>query len=165
MSSVFNPDVTYQAIDEYIRPFANEMYKEFRPDVIIAVGRGGLILSSMLAHQLEINRIRHLDIARDREGEVFMRTPFITEENCDRILVVDDIACKGQTLKWIQDNKLTLFPSSGDSYPIVRYLTLFHRNTSSFEPDYALVKIDHDNYVTFPWDYDYSRDDEEEIPF
>lgn len=165
--SDFNPDITYDDLDTSVRLVGDRIKRQFDVDCIIAVGRGGLILAGMLAYHMQIENVRHLDLTRKKEQHededtIVLRAPFVVEGKFARILIVDDIACKGQTLKWIHDHKETLFYCNSGKYPIVRYFTLFHRTSSQFEPDYYCHEVDHGMYIDFPWDYD-GRD--EEIPF
>lgn len=166
--SKFDPSISYDEIDTDIRIMGDSIKRQYNADCIVAIGRGGLILAGMLAYHMRIENVRHLDLARknvqsedtlDDEPIIILRAPFVVEGKFEKILIVDDISCKGQTLKWIHDHRNTLFYANSGRYPSVRYFTLFRRNSSRFWPDYCCHEIDHETYIDFPWDYD-GRDEE-----
>jgi len=99
-------------------------------DTIVIVPRGGLTLGHMIAEYLGV-----------KDVELFNPDTDYTQ-TC--VLLVDDINDSGKTLIDI----LTL-PGTFDQ---VRTVVLAQRYSSNVTADYIGVLVNHDGYITFPWE-------------
>ncbi len=122
-----------------------------RFDTIIGIARGGLTLAHMLSEALDIRNVQTIstqlyDETQKRE-HITVRDLCSLEES-KNILVVDDIADSGETLKTLF-NYLTL------TYPQAHFetATLFYKKSSVFKPDYW-VKEAH-SWIEFFWEADF----------
>jgi uncharacterized protein len=99
--------ISFQTISEAIRDF------EFpRTDLVIGVGRGGVVPAGIIAHQLnadlKIVRVRY----RDEDNNPQYEKPVIQGDlNWDfyshfKILIVDDVAVTGKTLELVREKLL-----------------------------------------------------------
>ena len=94
----------YYGCEEFIsdcKKLADEV-KPYNPDVIVAIARGGLSLAHYLGELLNIREVYSINsIGYDAEKKLdtvkVYNTPLI--EQGKRVLVVDDIADSGETLK------------------------------------------------------------------
>jgi hypoxanthine phosphoribosyltransferase len=112
--------ISFQAISEAIRAFS---FPE--TDLVIGIGRGGVVPACLIAHQLEadlkIVRVSHRD---DENKPKYKKPVIIGEINWDfyshfRILIVDDVSVTGKTLQLIRDklldHKVTTFVLKGEA--------------------------------------------------
>ncbi|MEA1891964.1 MAG: phosphoribosyltransferase family protein [Campylobacterota bacterium] len=123
----------------------------FKPEVIVGIARGGLTLSHALAEGLDIREVQTLrtelyDKACKRDAlSIFGECKF---SDVKRVLVVDDIADSGDTLKAVMSYLESLhveieFKSS----------TLFYKKTSICEPDFWINEAD--DWIDFFWERDF----------
>lgn len=190
------PYFRYDELDRHMRAVATTIKQEFNPDVIVALSRGGMIPAQMLAYQIRLDTVRLLDIGRiggvgatdddvvenDAAKAIVMRAPFVVEGNFSRVLIVDDICCRGRTFDWIRQHGLSLFPGAAEIRffaAVVRDKHINHDaeygSTALPMVHYTCFRCEDDTYITFPWDYDYMYDnqttnisnsvDDDEIPF
>lgn len=125
--------------------------KEFQPETIVAVARGGLTLAHAMAEGLDI---RAVDCIRTElyDGDIKRETIRIFGE-CDlegktRVLVVDDIADSGDTLFAIMQ-KLT----SENPEIVFKTATLFYKKSSVHQPDFSVNEAL--DWIDFFWDRDF----------
>ena len=127
--------------------------KEFNPHAIIGIARGGLTLSHAMAEGLNIREVQTIrtelydrNCKRDKLS-IFGSCVF---ENIDRVLVLDDIADTGETLKQIMHhlkstNKNIEFKSA----------TLFYKKTSIYKPDFWIQEAN--DWIDFFWESDFKK--------
>ena len=124
-------------------------HKEF--DTILGVARGGLTLSHMLSEALDIRNVQTIstqlyDETKKREQITITDTCFL--DNSKNVLIVDDIADSGETLKALCDYLALTFPLLH-----FKTATLFYKQSSCFEPDYWVKKTD--TWIEFFWEADF----------
>jgi hypothetical protein len=120
----------------------------WKPDVIVGVARGGLIVAVTLAHQLKIRKVHSIGIARyvDQcagDCRIYQMPDFDELPLSEKVLVVDDIADKGETLK-----QISRFLASYN----VKYAALFRKEDCSFMPDFFIPLSKDIGWVVFPWE-------------
>jgi hypoxanthine phosphoribosyltransferase len=76
----------------------------FRPDLVIAIGRGGYvparIVCDFLLHSLLTSiKIEHWDIAACKRPEAAVRFPLAVDVQDQSILIIDDVTDTGDTLR------------------------------------------------------------------
>lgn len=128
--------------------------KEFQPDAIIGIARGGLSLSHALAEGLEIRDVQTL--RTELYDKSSKRDEITIHNNCNlrelkRVLVVDDISDSGETLKAVmrelqEQNKNVEFKAC----------TLFYKKTSVYEPEFWIN--DAGEWIDFFWEKDFSTE-------
>lgn len=121
----------------------------FRPDVIIAVSRGGFDPARILCDQLSVQRLASLQIEYYTGVDQRSRVPKIVFPlNADipdsRALVVDDVSDTGETLRAARDHVL------GRGVSEVKVATLHIKPWSRFRPDYHAEEVD--AWVVYPWE-------------
>ncbi len=125
--------------------------KEFNPQIIVGIARGGLTLAHAMAEGLEIREVQTLrtelyDKSCKRDSlNIFDTCAF---EDVQRILVVDDIADSGETLDAIMKHLQ-------DKYKNIEFksATLFYKETSVYEPHFWIK--DADDWIDFFWERDF----------
>lgn len=121
----------------------------FRPDVIVAVARGGLVVASALAYALGVKLADAMNVEFYTDVEETLPDPVLLAPLLDmdsiagrRVLVADDVADSGRTLKLVMDILL----AAGAE---VRTAVLYTKPTSAFPADYAWKNVD--AWIVFPW--------------
>ncbi len=124
--------------------------RQFEPDAILAIARGGLSLSHHIAQALNIrnlytlNSIYYEDDIKQEKITIF-NVPDI--KNAKKILIVDDIVDSGKTLKTVTKLINDKFPNA-----ICKTATLFYKKTAHFQPDYTINEATH--WINFFWESD-----------
>ncbi|MBU1659338.1 phosphoribosyltransferase [bacterium] len=127
--------------------------KEFNPQAIIGIARGGLTLSHALAEGLNIRDVQTIrtelyDAANKREElTICGRCSF---GDVQRVLVVDDIADSGDTLKAVMN-----YLACGASEIEFKSATLFYKKTSVYEPHFWINEAD--DWIDFFWERDFKN--------
>ena len=125
--------------------------QDFKPEVIIAIARGGLTLAHCMAEGLDIRDVQ--SIRTELYDDTQKREKITLFGSCElkhkqRVLVVDDIADSGETLEAVINNFKNLYPSIQ-----FKSATLFYKKSSKIEPDYWLN--DADDWIDFFWESDF----------
>ncbi len=126
--------------------------KEYNPDAIVAIARGGLTIAHLMAEGLDIRNVQSLrtelyDKTDKRDNiTIFNRCEF---KDVSRVLVVDDIADSGETFKAIMElleceNKDIEFKSAA----------LFYKKTSIYEPHFWINEAN--EWIEFFWEKDFN---------
>ena len=116
--------VTWEEVENAVNFFEYKYNTEqLDCELILGIPRGGLVLATMLAYRLDLP----LHIAGEPISD-------------SKILVVDDIADTGKTLKTVLKNL---------SHSIV--LTMHYHQQSTIEP-YAWLYEKKDEWIVYPWE-------------
>ena len=122
----------------------------FKPDLLVAVARGGWVIGRMLSDILGVKRAvgitisSYEDVGKRRGGPVILQPLNINVEAL-RVLVVDDIVDTGATLKVAVDH----VRSKGAME--VKSAAPYVKPWSAFKPDYYVKVVD--KWVVFPYEY------------
>ncbi len=123
----------------------------FSPEVIVAIARGGLTLAHALAEGLGLRDVQSLRTEL-YDGSV-RRSEIALFGSCDfrekqRVLVVDDIADSGETLKAVMEYL-------EQNYRGVEFqaATLFYKRSSSYEPHFWVNEAH--TWIEFFWEADF----------
>ena len=123
----------------------------FKPEAIVGIARGGLTLSHCVAEGMNIREVQ--TIRTELYDETCKREQISLFGSCDftnvtRVLVLDDIADSGQTLKEIMHYLEDSF--SGIEF---KSATLFYKNSSIYEPHFWINEAQ--NWIEFFWEVDF----------
>jgi hypoxanthine phosphoribosyltransferase len=121
-------------------------------DAILAVGRGGLIPGTLISYKFNVPIVNYgLQSYIKQQVSTFKVTQlpgiiFNRDYREERIVVIDDIADKGNTLiaikKYLNDNEFT----------DVKFATLYTKPSSKFKPTYSVKEFADDIWLDFPWE-------------
>lgn len=121
----------------------------FRPDVIVGVSRGGWpparILSDLLENP-ELANVKtefYLDVAKTKSEPVITQPVSVTVQG-KRVLIVDDIADTGKSLRLVRSHLKE--QSAAD----VKIATIYYKPWSVVKPDWYERETKH--WVIFPWE-------------
>jgi hypoxanthine phosphoribosyltransferase len=132
--------MNWQQLDDAIKHVAESI--SAKPDVIVAVMRGGAVPARLLAKHLDVTEMYALTIKKQAETRLITTT--ITENLADKtVLLVEDVLESGQSMIAAK----TYLETIGAS---VITLSLYYQHQTQITPDYSAGAID--QVPIFPWD-------------
>lgn len=142
--------LTWQRFGEANRELAAIIHLSgYRPDLVVAIARGGMLFAGGLAYALGIKACDALNIEfYTGIGETLAKPevlkPLLDAEALDgaRVLLVDDVADSGKTLRLAVD---LLDERAAE----VRSAVLYTKPTTIIQPDYTWAETA--KWITFPW--------------
>ena len=139
--------MSWEEVEEAITALANAIKREFNPDVIVGVARGGLIPAVRLSHLLgdKLLRIIHVKYYKGANARLKKLELLADIERVEgRVLVVDDVADTGTSLEFVLNHL------KGKGAQEVRTATIAYKPKSRLKPDYFVYETD--RWVVFPWE-------------
>ncbi|ARJ57008.1 phosphoribosyltransferase [Campylobacter cuniculorum] len=141
---------TYEDFKEDVKILAKEIKKDFQPDALVAVARGGMSLGHSLAVALNnrnlfsLNSIHYEEKQKLDEVKIF-NTPNL--KSYQKILLIDDIVDSGESLTQISKLLKQEFPQIK-----LKIATIFYKKSASLIPDFKVKEAK--EWVNFFWDID-----------
>jgi hypoxanthine phosphoribosyltransferase len=122
----------------------------FKPDIVVAIARGGFVPARILCDFLDIGNLTSLRVVHYTGGAYRQKRARLTESlGVDvrgmKVLVVDDVSDTGDTLKITRLHLDSFAPAQ------VRFAVLHHKMVSSVEPDYYAKKVVKWRWIIYPW--------------
>ena len=121
----------------------------YKPDAVLALARGGLPAAGALAYALGVKNMATLNVEfytgvdeRLEEPLLLPPVPDLTVLRCERLLVVDDVADTGRTLKLATE-------FCAQHGPEVRTAVLYEKPHSVVRCDFVWRRTD--RWINFPW--------------
>ena len=121
----------------------------YRPDVVIAVARGGLTVAGALAYALGVKNCGTMNVEFYTDVDERLDVPVVLPPSLDmvdvaglRVLVADDVADTGHTLRLVREVLLQHVAEA-------RTAVLYHKPRSVVRPDYTWRETD--LWIDFPW--------------
>lgn len=126
------------------------MQSGFRPEVIVAIGRGGYMPGRILADMLGLMdltsfRIEHYRGAQ-RQPRAVIRYPLSADLRGRRVLLVDDVSDSGETFKLAIEHVRESGPPAE-----LRTAVMDHKTVSAYQPDFFARHIVKWRWITYPW--------------
>lgn len=121
----------------------------FQPDLVLAIARGGLFVAGSLGYALSVKNLYVMNLefytgVDERLDVPVMLPPYLDkfDLNDARILIADDVADTGHTLKVVHEFCQEVVAES--------------RTAVLYEKSHSLVKCDYiwkrtDDWINFPW--------------
>ena len=110
---------------------------------LIAVTRGGLVPSAIIARELDIRLVDTVCVSsydwQDHTGEVEVLKAF--KGDGDRWLIVDDLVDTGKTAKTVRD-----------MLPKAHFATIYAKPAGRPLVDTFVTEVSQDTWILFPWD-------------
>ena len=145
-------NLTWQGFGDACRQIAQQIADSgWMPDLIVAIARGGMLPAGAISYALGVKANGAINVEFYTGVGKTMAEPEILEPYMDisslegkRILIVDDVADSGKTLKLIMDliseKGLSM---GGDSAKVdARSATIYLKPTSIIKPDYVFKQTD-----------------------
>jgi hypoxanthine phosphoribosyltransferase len=121
----------------------------YEPDWLVSIARGGLLIGGALGYALSMKNTATINVefytGIDERLDVPVVLPPVLnllELSDTKVLVVDDVADTGETLKMVID---LLSASVAE----VRSLVIYEKSRSIVKPEYVWKRTD--DWINFPW--------------
>jgi hypoxanthine phosphoribosyltransferase len=141
---------TWNQIYSMLQELAEKIRKNgFTPDIIVGVSRGGWpparVLSDLLgnANLANVRAEFYLGVA-ETKGEPTLTQPVSMEVDGKKVLVVDEVADTGKSLKLVKEHIIEKGATE------VRIATVYYKPWSIVKPDY--YEKETSNWIVFPWE-------------
>jgi hypoxanthine phosphoribosyltransferase len=138
---------------EAVRELATAVAESgFCPQIILGIARGGLLPAAAMAYALDVKNVFMMSVefytgVDERLDFPVMLPPLLNAVDIagSRVLVVDDVADTGGTLRLVED-------FCADHVAEVRCAVLYEKPRSQVRCDYVWRRTD--RWVNFPWSTD-----------
>jgi len=121
----------------------------YRPDVVIAIARGGFVPARLLCDFLDIYNLTCIRIAHYTGTDIHEQARLSIPLNIDirgmTVLLVDDVDDTGDTLQLALEHLESFAPAT------IRTAVLHHKNVSRIVPEYFAVEVREWRWITYPW--------------
>jgi hypoxanthine phosphoribosyltransferase len=142
--------MTWELYGSAVRELAGQVADDgFRPDMILAIARGGLFVAGSLGYALGVKNLYVMNCeyytgVDERLDVPVMLPPYVDfiDMKDTKVLIADDVAATGHTLKFVDefcDGKV------GE----VRTAVLYEKSQSLVKCDYVWKNTD--LWIEFPW--------------
>jgi uncharacterized protein len=142
--------MTWDDMGTASRALAQAVYEDrYRPDIILAIARGGLLLAASLGYALEVKNTFAMNVefytgvdSRLPVPMILPPVPELVELGEKRLLIADDVADTGATLALVKE---FCTGKVGE----VRTAVLYEKPRSIVKSDYVWRRTD--RWIDFPW--------------
>jgi len=122
----------------------------YRPDVIIAIARGGYVPARLVCDFLDIYdltsvRISHYTAGSSKEETARLSSPLCMDIKGLRVLLVDDITDTGDTIVVALQHIREFGPAE------VKTAVLQHKKQSTLQPDFYAKTLLKWRWIIYPW--------------
>ena len=143
-------DLSWQAFGRASRELAEAIAADgFRPDIILAIARGGLFLAGALGYALAVKNLHVINVEfYTGEGTTLAMpvmlppVPQAVDFSAKKVLIADDVADSGKTLELIR----TFVEEHVDE---ARTAVIYEKPGSIIKCDYVWRRTD--RWIEFPW--------------
>lgn len=122
----------------------------FRPQLIVAIGRGGYIPARLLCDYLHLMglagvKVEHYTGGARRQPHARVRYPLGIDVEGLRVLVVDDVNDSGDTFEVVLEYLKALRPGE------LRTAVMHDKTVSRFHVDYRAKRVRQWRWLVYPW--------------
>jgi len=122
----------------------------FRPEIIVAIGRGGWMPGRVLSDLLGIMELTSFKVEHYRGPQrapvARVRYPLAAPVAGRRVLLVDDVSDTGDTYRVALEHLAACGPAAE-----VRTAALHHKTVSTFTPDLYAARVVRWRWLIYPW--------------
>ncbi|MGW2836838.1 phosphoribosyltransferase [Streptomyces sp. NPDC001493] len=143
-------NLTYEGFGLAVRELAQAVADDgYEPDVVLSIARGGVFVAGGLAYALDCKNIHlvnvefYTGVGTTLEMPVMLApVPNVVDFTRKKVLIADDVADTGKTLKLVRDFCL-------DHVAEVRSAVIYEKPQSLVKCEYVWKKTD--RWINFPW--------------
>jgi hypoxanthine phosphoribosyltransferase len=143
-------ELTWELFGSASRELAEEVAADgFAPDLILSIARGGLFVAGALGYALDVKNLHVMNVefytGIDQRLDLPVMlppVPNVVDLTRKKVLVTDDVADTGATLKLVRD-------FCADHVADVRCAVIYEKPTSTVKAEYVWRKTD--RWINFPW--------------
>lgn len=123
---------------------------DYRPDIVVAIGRGGYVPARLLCDYLDIMaltsiKIEHYLSGSSKQEQAVIRYPLCIDIENQCVLLVDDVNDSGDTLDVALQHLHSFQPRE------VRTAVMHHKACTHFTVDYQAKRITKWRWLIYPW--------------
>ena len=145
--------LTYDDFGRATRELAQQICDSgFAPDIVLSIARGGFFLGAGLGYALGVKNAFMMSVEFYTGIDERLDMPVVLPPVPNKVdlsgavvLIADDVADSGHTLKMVTD-------FCAGSVREVRSAVLYEKSRSVIAPDYSWKKTD--LWIDFPWSYE-----------
>ena len=145
--------LTWEGFGVATRALATEIAAEgFRPDIVLAIARGGLTVAGALAYALNVKNCGAMNVEFYTNVDERLDVPVVLPPGLNvidlaglRVLIVDDVADTGRTLELVRKE-------ISEHVAEARCAVLYHKPWSVIAPEYVWKHTE--LWINFPWSCD-----------
>lgn len=142
--------LTYEGFGRAGRELAQQVADSgYEPDIILSIARGGLFVAGALGYALDIKNVFLMNVEfytgvdeRLDLPVVLPPTPDVVDLTGARVLIADDVADTGATLKLVRD-------FCAGAVAEVRCAVIYEKPRTSVLSEYVWKRTD--RWINFPW--------------
>jgi hypoxanthine phosphoribosyltransferase len=142
--------LTWEQFGTAARELAAQVVADgYRPDVVVAIARGGLTVAGAISYALGVKNCGSMNVEFYTGVDERLDVPVVLPPALDlvdvhglRILVADDVADTGHTLRLVRE---VLAQHVAEA----RTAVLYRKPGSVVAPDYSWRQVD--RWIVFPW--------------
>ncbi|MFJ9666333.1 phosphoribosyltransferase [Streptomyces sp. NPDC101219] len=143
-------NLSYEQFGVAVRELAQTIADDgYRPDVVLSIARGGVFVAGGLAYALDCKNIHLVNVEFYTGVGTTLEMPVMLAPVPNRIdftekkvLIADDVADTGKTLKLVRDFCL-------DAVAEVRSAVVYEKTQSLVKCEYVWKRTD--DWINFPW--------------
>lgn len=143
-------NLTYEQFGTAVRELARAVADDgYVPDVILSIARGGVFVAGGLAYALDCKNIHlvnvefYTGVGTTLDMPVMLApVPDVIDFSDKKVLITDDVADTGKTLKLVRDFCL-------DAVAEVRSAVVYEKSQSLVKCEYVWKRTD--DWIDFPW--------------
>ncbi|MFF1681621.1 phosphoribosyltransferase [Streptomyces sp. NPDC058256] len=143
-------NLTYELFGTAVRELAQTIADDgYEPDVILSIARGGVFVAGGLAYALDCKNIHLVNVEfysgvnETLEMPVMLApVPNVIDFTNKKVLIADDVADTGKTLKLVHDFCL-------DEVAEVRSAVIYEKSHSLVKCEYVWKRTE--AWINFPW--------------
>ena len=153
--------ITFDEYNKIVEKLAILIHNTYKPTVLVGIMRGAAPIIDILSRILKLP-IAYIVIQsysgegmEDKQGQLmFARdiSSLAEDKDFDRVLLIDDLSDTGLTLnksiEWLKN-----YGPTKNFINEVKTACLWKKKSSSFEPDFCPVKLDHDPWIVQPTEH------------
>lgn len=122
----------------------------FSPDILVAIGRGGLPAARLVSDYLGILDLTEIKVEHylgtHKGPEARVRYPLVAPVTGRRILLIDDVTDSGESFRVAIEHL-----NAVGTPRMIRSAALHHKNVSPFVPDYVGRRLLKWRWIIYPW--------------
>ena len=141
--------LTWDLFGTASRELAQQIADDYEPDMILSIARGGLLIGGALGYALGIKNTYTMNVEfytgvdeRLEVPRILPPAPDFVDLGDARILIADDVADTGNTLRSVQE-------FCAGKVGEVRAAVIYEKSRSLVECDYVWRRTD--LWINFPW--------------
>ncbi|WP_194819918.1 phosphoribosyltransferase [Nocardia sp. XZ_19_385] len=143
-------ELTWELFGSASRTLAEQIADDgFEPDLILSIARGGLFVAGALGYALDVKNLHVMNVefytGVDQRLDLPVMLPPVPQAvdlAGARVLVADDVADTGATLKLVRD-------FCADKVAEVRCAVIYQKPHSEVDCEYVWKRTD--RWINFPW--------------